>query len=150
MMCGSDSRAASSDSRRNRAANEASAARWPGSRLTATVRLRTVSNARKTSPIPPRPISSSRRYGPNCSGVTRIAPSPLVCGWRSSCSRGESPSTTSSPLPARQPFALCLVLAAHQAEPAAGGQADPDGGQQDGAAEEEEHLALGQTEDGDG
>src|SRR3712207_1417732 len=72
MMCGSDSRAASSDSRRNRLWNSALAPSWGGNRLSATVRLWTVSYARKTSPMPPRPRTESSRYGPNSCATASV------------------------------------------------------------------------------
>jgi hypothetical protein len=64
-MCGSRNRAAACASRRKRSRNSWSAARWAGNTFNATTRSSRVSKARSTSPMPPRAIGRSIRYGPN-------------------------------------------------------------------------------------
>ena len=57
-------RAAATASRRKRATNSGSAARWAWSTLTATGRVSTVSVARQTVAMPPEAMGASSRYRP--------------------------------------------------------------------------------------
>src|SRR5689334_679306 len=98
--CGSLSRAAVCASRRNREAKSALVASAAGSSLSATTRsfLR-VSTARHTSPMPPRPIRSTNRYGPNdvvtteFIGPPRAPPGGKHAKYRSPTCSGRACST---------------------------------------------------------
>lgn len=84
---GCSSLAASADSRRKRATAVASSVRWAGRTFSATVRSRLSCVASYTTPIPPRPISRTRRWSP------RIRASGSGSGC---CARGSSMGTSRS------------------------------------------------------
>src|SRR5271167_5070072 len=65
-------------SRSKRSRNSGRSARCPGRTLMATMRLRRVSRARYTSPIPPAPSGAMISYGPSLVPVERVS---AIGGW---------------------------------------------------------------------